>query len=62
MITRRQANQLRGRIGYLLEVADQFAHAGALAPQDAQYVREEYQRVKREVLDKILDLTQGQAK
>jgi len=62
MITRRQANQLRGRINYLLEVASQFAHVGALAPQDAQYVREEYRRVKREVLDKILDLTQEQAK
>lgn len=62
MITRRQANKLRGRLNYLLELAHEHAHAGAKDPHDAYHLREEYQRVKREVLDQILDLTEDQSK
>lgn len=58
MITKKQAASLRGKLKYLLELADEHAHVGALPPDEAQYIRGDYQRVKREVLDAILDLTE----
>lgn len=57
MLTKRQANKLRGKLTHLLEVADEYAHAGSQPPEEAQYVREEYRRVKRDFLDEIIALT-----
>lgn len=58
MLTKRQAASLRGKIIHLLELADEYAHAGSHPPHHAEYIRGDYQRVKREVLDAILDFTE----
>lgn len=58
MITKKQAASLRGKLVYLLELADDYAHAGSYPPEEAQYICENYKRVKREVLDAILYLTE----
>lgn len=58
MLTKKQANQLRGRLKYLLELAHDHAHAGAQLPEDAQYIRQDYAREKRGLLDDILALTE----
>lgn len=58
MITKRQANKLRGKLNYLLELAHDNAFAGSMRPEDAQYTREDYQRTKRDFLDEIIKLTE----
>ena len=57
MLTKTQANKLRGRLTYLLELCDEHSHAGSLPPDESQYIREEFRRVKRDFLDEILNLT-----
>ena len=58
MITKKQGNKLRGKLIYLLELAEDYAHSGAMPPQEAQYIREDFRRAKRDYLDAILDLTE----
>lgn len=58
MITKQQANKLRGKLKYLLELTHDVAFAGSMFPSDAQYTREDYQRAKRDFLDAISALTE----
>ena len=58
MLTKKEANRLRGKLTYLLELAHEHAHAGAQRPEDAQYIREDYAREKRALLDEIRDMTE----
>jgi hypothetical protein len=56
-ITRKQANKMRGKLIALLDAADEYAHRGSMLPSDAQYVIEDYDRLKREFLGEIKNIT-----
>jgi hypothetical protein len=60
MLTKKQANKMRGKLINLLQVADDYAHRGALPTQDSIYVTEDYKRLKREFLDEIKNLTEDE--
>lgn len=59
MLTKKQANRLRGQMINLLAMAHEHAFAGSMAPTDAHHIRTEYERTKREVLDSILALVEN---
>lgn len=57
MLTKKEANRLRGMLTNLLELARDEAFAGSQAPQDAHHTREEYRVHKERLLAEIRHLT-----
>lgn len=57
-ITKKQANKMRGKLINLLEVTMEYAAAGTHSPADALYLAEDYNRIKKEFLDEIKNITE----
>ena len=57
-ITKKQANKMRGKLSALLEVTMEYASIGCHSPEDALYLAEDYDRLKREFLEEIKNITE----
>lgn len=56
-ITKKQANKMRGKLIALIDATMEYAHRGAMEPNDRIYVMDDYERLKRDFLDEIKNIT-----
>lgn len=57
MLTKKEANRLRGLVVYLAACEREAAFAGAQSPEEAQYLRDELENARRNCYDEIIILT-----
>lgn len=57
MLTKKEANRLRGLILHYVDAAVEEAFAGAQDPEDAEHLREGLANARRSVLNELLVLT-----